>query len=394
MHYLNSSINWEEFFIQEALELEEKMKTLDTIELDKPKLLLALEHHILDWQKYESWATYHLGCASFKNNIDPSELSKFADVNKKTYELYSAFNIWDAQLIPFIEWDNKVYVLGLQYHDKLVSVENHVLLLTPPHVISYFYKKLFSSSEEIDLSFAATPVEAIAETPTAEAKPSFAIPTSNKNELEDLLASADAESSSEDGLEIESTGEAAESSSDDLILDFDVASPKIDFNSLSANPNNANTVTNASIKTKPAATTSAPPASAESATIWDYISERHEEYSFEAKKQFNAYIVLKIENNKTKVFKMDAELESENADKTLFEFDITQENPFKRVFDSGYSDSFSISQLRFQFKDYKYACITALKRGNQIVGFLLGLKESNLSESDTSLLEDLSKESA
>ena len=48
MNYLNTSVNWEEFFIQEALELEEKMKHFDHQSLNKSKLLIAFENQILN----------------------------------------------------------------------------------------------------------------------------------------------------------------------------------------------------------------------------------------------------------------------------------------------------------------------------------------------------------
>ena len=133
---------------------------------------------------------------------------------------------------------------------------------------------------------------------------------------------------------------------------------------------------------------------AQTDNIWDFITERHDEYSFEAKKHFNAYVVLKIESNSTKIFKMDKDLQSQDINERLFEYRTDSDNPFSRVFESGVSESFSVSQLGLNLLNYRYVCITALKRADQVVGFLMGFKESSLSESDQSLLEDLARESA
>ena len=118
------------------------------------------------------------------------------------------------------------------------------------------------------------------------------------------------------------------------------------------------------------------------------------EYSFEAKKQFTAYIVLRITNNTTCVFQLDADLQKENINESLFQYNINEENPFSKVYKSGISETLSLSQLGLNLLNFKYACITALKRSDKIVGFLVGLKDKNLSEDDQFLLEDLAKESA
>ena len=130
------------------------------------------------------------------------------------------------------------------------------------------------------------------------------------------------------------------------------------------------------------------------AAIWDYLTERHDEYTFEAKKLFSAFVVLKIVEGKTQVFKMDSELEKYLNQKDVFAYDVAEENPFGRIFRTGISESFNISQLDHPIMDFKYICITALKRGNDTVGFLLGLQTKKLAETDQLLLEDLAKESA
>ena len=153
-------------------------------------------------------------------------------------------------------------------------------------------------------------------------------------------------------------------------IDFNTSVPNINFGKESVTKNDANS------------------------EVWDYLSERHDEYSFEAKKQFSGYIVLKIKSNKTTVFKMDPDLEKSNISNVTFEYDLQEENPFKKVFESGLSESFNINQMSKPIQNFKYICITALKRGSQTVGFLVGLQLKQLAENDQLLLEDLAKESA
>ncbi|MEQ1722854.1 MAG: hypothetical protein ABL930_06730, partial [Pseudobdellovibrio sp.] len=98
--------------------------------------------------------------------------------------------------------------------------------------------------------------------------------------------------------------------------------------------------------------------------------------------------------NKTKIFKMDPDLENKHVNEKLFEYSLTEANPFHSVYESGLSESFSVSQLGLDLLNFKFVCITAIKRGDKVVGFLVGLKDNNLSENDQLLLEDLAKESA
>ena len=143
MNYLNASVNWEEFFIQEALELEEKMKHFDHESLNKSKLLIALENNILEWSKYETWFCSQTGCSSFKVGTATDQLNNFVAASKQTYDTYSNHDFWNTNLIPLMIWDNQVFVLGINFPDQLMKIENHVFILTPPHILSFFADKIF-----------------------------------------------------------------------------------------------------------------------------------------------------------------------------------------------------------------------------------------------------------
>ena len=64
---------------------------------------------------------------------------------------------------------------------------------------------------------------------------------------------------------------------------------------------------------------------------------------------------LKIVNHKTQIFNMDDDLKNENLGKSLFEYDLTLDNPFKSVLTSGLTESFGLNQLQLSILDFKYS---------------------------------------
>ena len=66
MNYDDANLNWEEFFIQESLELEEKMSSFHFEDLQRSRLRLSLEKNILDWNKYHDWFLHQFKCTSLK----------------------------------------------------------------------------------------------------------------------------------------------------------------------------------------------------------------------------------------------------------------------------------------------------------------------------------------
>lgn len=319
MDYIKSSLNWEEFFISEALELEEKMNSFNHRSLGHSRLRIAVDSGILDWKKYQNWFFNHTGVKSISPNIDEDQLNRVREEAESNFSTYSHYPFWNQDLFPIATWDDCLIVFGLAYDPQLTEIPNVIFILAHPDVLSYVGKTFFPHAET--------------------AHPSAANGTlfQNNEPLPGLL--------------------------------FGIAQ----------------SVTSA-------------PASVESFKnldpVWEYISERHEEYCFEVKKQFNAYAVLRIANDTTQLYKMDSELEHKIKDKTLFNFQLKKENPFSKVYKSGISESFNVNQLGITILDYKYICITALKRGPKVVGFLLGLKETQLAEVDQVLLEELAQESA
>ena len=91
---------------------------------------------------------------------------------------------------------------------------------------------------------------------------------------------------------------------------------------------------------------------------------------------------------------MDSDLEKEGISNLIFEYALQEKNPFQKVYESGISESFSLTQLDINLPGYRYACITPLKRGTQIVGFLMGIKKDHLSEKDQITLQELALEAS
>lgn len=341
MSSINSQLNWEEFFIQEAVDLEEKMLSIDIGSLNKSRLRIALENGILHWDKYLAWYSQSLPCTNLYITEDNDFINQLVAHSKHCLNIYSHFNHWSEDLIPLQVWNGDLIVLGLQYNENLSELDNVIFVAASPELLSQIYLQVQEIQSDSIL---------------------------NDN---DLKISAD---NSLSGLKLDN-------------VDLSISKPKISFASLTG-----------TVDEKTNAEESTNLTDVQNIEFWDYVTDRHEEYSFEAKKQFDAYLVLKITQGKTKIFKSDTELEKIGLKASDFSFDLKEDNPFHQVFYSENSVVFNVSQIQktfnFNLSPYKYMCVSALKRGGDILGFLVGLKKSALSEKDEYLLNDLAKESA
>lgn len=132
--------------------------------------------------------------------------------------------------------------------------------------------------------------------------------------------------------------------------------------------------------------------SANESQIWQNINSQHEDFSVIARKHFDAYLVLRVTpDQKTELYKMDEDLERENLDKTVFAYDLKDENPFANVYQNHFTETFNINQLNLKLLDFKYTCISAIKLGPKVVGFLVGFKTTHLSQDDITTLESISE---
>lgn len=373
MSDLNKSTQWEGFFLQEALELEEKMKTLDVESLNKSKLRICLEHGILDWAQYEQWYMTQKKCSSLKASLTHEDVARLVSFAQKAELEYAQYDFWGQDLLPLFSWENHLVVIGLQYNEKLVSLGEHIFILSPPEILSAIVRKIADQKvinnveEEISI---------------------------DHSEVNDALEG----------------------------LNFNQDAPKISFSLIQPasapvsdaplTPSPVSAVSPASVTPATVAATTEPvvvaaanvqgassmfntPATSESGDpIWDFISERHQEYSFEVKKQFDAFVILKISNNKTRIFKLDPDLARQNINPVIFEYNLESEGPFKTVIKNKRSDSFNMQQLGMYLSDFQHACLTPIIRGDQPVGFFVGFKKNPLSQQDKNLLSELAEETA
>lgn len=402
MRTLNKSTHWEEFFIQESLELEEKMKTLDVESLNKSKLRICLEHGILDWTQYEKWYTSELAISSLKTSVPNDEINRLVQLAQTTELNYAQYDFWGNDLIPLTMWEDQLIVLGLQYNEKLVVLGRPIFILTSPEILTSMRRKMADqkviqeSAEDIKLD-SNTEVNAALEGLNfnqAAPKISFSLiqpltPAALKSGPEN-----DGDNHGDDIEEVTVVSPDAEPTSvADIHEPVKEVTAFVDPVALAASVAKKE-------PTAPSPTNQAPSMFGDAAVpdpaqgVWEFIAERHQEYSFEAKKQFDAFVVLKISNNKTQVFKMDPDLNGQNVNHMIFEYSLEQDNPFKAIFNSRRSESHSLEKLSMFFADYQFACITPLLRGDKVLGFFVGFKKGALSQQDKNLLDELAEETA
>ena len=390
MSIAKTHLTWENYFIQESIELEEKIPSFEIDSYGKSKIRLCLEKNILEWSRYETWMLTNSECASLKSDLNEEVLESFVGGMKQAYAQFSNHEFWSEDLLPFLVWDGNLIVIGLHSIVDLQIIKNHIFILASPEMLNFFSKKIGLMQEDSQIvekphdsestnSAASLPLEGL----TAECLPSkldfksiMLDPlTVHKFRESDSANEKSTTTHEEDHLNLLSnlsseivTGISKIEAHFGEKTDLNLTKPMLDLSEAcleeSADP------------------------------VWEFISERHEEYYFEAKKNFNAYVVLKINKNKTEIFKMDSDLEKQNFNKNLFNCDLSHSSPLTKVFKSGLSESFEISQMGWAHLNYKYVCLAALKHEENVIGFLVGFKENHLSEADQILLMDLAKESA
>lgn len=125
-------------------------------------------------------------------------------------------------------------------------------------------------------------------------------------------------------------------------------------------------------------------------STWRKAENNYLEYSLQARKSFDGFATLKINNHFTELFKMDEDLSKENISSDLFRFSLQESNPFSEALKSGKSLSFELNSLNIKILDYTSALIVPLKKGTNTLGFLLGLKTTAINEIDLQTLEEIS----
>ena len=88
---------------------------------------------------------------------------------------------------------------------------------------------------------------------------------------------------------------------------------------------------------------------------------------------------------------MDEDLAKEEINFNVFKYDLKKANPFQNVYKKHFTETFNVNQLGLTILDFKYACVSVIKLGPKVVGFLVGFKTTHLSQEDISTLESISE---
>ena len=366
-----SPINWENQFSEEALAVEELLSLGDVMNLNKSKLSIAFENRILSWQKFKTWIETENKFLALKTDLDNTEIQrlkkKYAE-NKKTF---SHYGIWSSDLIAIEFWDEHLIVIGLAPIEKLASIPKCIFVLCPPIILN----------EILDLDHTAE-----------KAEENSAVNNLNTSTKTENLLQFDQDISKPIDLSFSNlmTSTQNENTPDLNAQKTDITQNNI-FSSipiLQTEPINPTNIAVENIKKSKIESTQT------AYTIWNLIDTNHIQHSEIARKQFDAYAVLRVIDNKTYLYKMDEDLQKEDLNEGLFKYDLTLSNPFSEVAHYGTCKSFTCGQLGLQILDFKYVCITPLKLANTTIGFLVGFKISKLLKQDENVLEQISFENA
>lgn len=298
--------NWEHFFPDAILSVEELLASGDPALLQKSKLKIALENKFLKWNDYKVWASQFYGVPVLEK-LDEQSITKLRKQHLELVEGYSQYTVLNSELIPLQTWDGHLLVAGLEYDsEKFQTLPQAIFFLCSPENLSFISntpgRKVLEPVQPVAVAIAVTPQPVVAPLQVV----------------------------SESGM----TGNH----------------------------------------------------------VWQNLETQHGSFSEIARKNFDAYVVLRVNaQQKTELYKMDEDLEKENLDRMLFSYDLNEENPFANVYKNHFTEQFNINQLGLKILDFKYACITAIKLGPKVVGFLVGFKTTHLSQDDITTLESISE---
>lgn len=288
--------NWELFFPDAILSVEELLHSGDPSLLQKSKIKIALENKFLNWNEYKTWASQFYNVPVLEK-LDEASILKLRKQHLDCVEGYSQYSAFNSELIPLQTWDGQLLVAGLEYSEKVESLPQAIFVLCSIENLAFISN---------------TPIRRVLEPLAPAASPA-----------QPVVAA-------ENGM------------------------------------NNNH--------------------------VWQNLETHHGDFSEIARKKFDAYVVLRVTSkNLTELYKMDEDLEKEELDNAIFSYDLTAENPFANVYKNHFTETFNINQLGLKILDFKYACISAIKLGPKVVGFLVGFKTTNLSQDDITTLESISE---
>ena len=330
-----SDVSWENEFKNALLSVEELLASGDISVAGKSKIRLALEYGFLSWDEYSAWCVANYNCTLLKK-LNKKQINQLKDMYHEQRPLLNHIQNLSDDLIAIESWDGHPLVLGLEYQEDIIKEQKSVFVLCHPDILS----ELVQSEESIY----------------------------NNDETYSQISSDSAEmpaglfeiNDNQAGLFIKELAK-----NNVIATSTELEEEKSEIASFTGTSHH---------------------------NIWHNIDKQHQDFSIQARKQFDAYIVLKVNSQqKTELYKMDEDLEKEELHSKLFEYDLNQDNPFKNVYENQITETFNINQLGLSILDFKYACISALKLGPKVIGFLVGFKTTHLSQDDISTLESISE---
>ncbi|AZZ36731.1 hypothetical protein CIK05_07980 [Bdellovibrio sp. qaytius] len=315
---MSAEQNWEHFFPDAILSVEELLASGDPTLNNKSKLKIALENHYLNWNDYKTWASSFYGVPVLEK-LNENTISTLRKRHLECVEGYSQYPAFNSELIPLQSWDGQLLVAGIEPTDKIKSLPQAVFFLCSIENLAYISN---------------TPLRKVLEP------------------LDPVIVSAVLQQNTSPGTALKPGS-----------LQPGVSQPSaVAENGLNNNQ------------------------------VWQNLDTNHGSFSDIARKKFDAYVVLRVTGkNTTELYKMDEDLEKEELDNAIFSYDLTAENPFTNVFKNHFTETFNINQLGLKILDFKYACISAIKLGPKVVGFLVGFKTTHLSQDDITTLESISE---
>lgn len=422
--------NWEFYFQDAILSVEELLSKHNVQNTQYSKLKIALDNRFLTWFEYKEWAKDFYGVPVL--SIDQQEtVENLKTMYLKNLKEIVSTDIWTSEMIALDTWDHQLIILGLEPKPTLNQIDNYIFILTPPEIIEQIISTtnsnqltvenktqetatpeiLITTSDSLQTKTSSEPPD---ELETLEQKPMIELRGPDNIDLSILNIESANKNNQDEVIQLDNptflTQELDKINPD--ILNFEEITTPVKLEPLSesltqdlqqnSNENQVQTTEELSnaesaLKTDHEESISLFKNIKEQAPtvtdrIWNNLAAHHDDYASAVRKQFDAYLVLRITPDETtEVYKMDEDLAKEEINFNVFKYDLKKANPFQNVYKKHFTETFNVNQLGLTILDFKYACVSVIKLGRKVVGFLVGFKTTHLSQEDISTLESISE---
>lgn len=422
--------NWESYFQDAILSVEELLSKHNAQGGQYSKLKIALDNRFITWFEYKEWAKDFYGVPAL--NIDrPETLNHLKNLYLKNSTKIGSSEIWSNDMIALDLWDQQIIVLGIEPSAKLNQLNNHIFILTPPEIIDQIISTSNTTNLTVenadhktspleilisnsDVSNSQASIDPFQELEILDQKQIIELSGPDNIDLSTLNVEQVDLNNHDDAIQIDSSSDQIKSLDqvNPDILSFDDMSAPVKLGPLEIKQDQAtpphDLAENKTVVTSQNAQETNPDSEKEEAVslfknmkeqtptvtdrIWNNLAAHHDDYAIAVRKQFDAYLVLRITADETtEVYKMDEDLAKEEINFNVFKYDLKKANPFQNVYKKHFTETFNVNQLGLTILDFKYACVSVIKLGPKVVGFLVGFKTTHLSQEDISTLESISE---